>query len=671
MMAALLSRLIPLVVFAAVAYVVAPASGGDKRLVVPEHLELDGLLGVELLRAGTDRLLTNPARYYDTDILYPDVRQHRTTEPFVGFVLLGLPFTTVLGLDDVNAFEALRWLLLWSALVFAWQLLLRLGADPWLAITGALVCVLQPAIMGGFERLQVLSIPLIVGVLYYALTLWAAERPSMHDQIGLCLITTMYVMCGAYNVVITLAALVLLLPLTGRVVWALWGAGRLWAFAWPIGVAGLVNLAMLWPWLTDRWDISAYMGAPFLAIKHWNAMRPPSWAVPLAPVFQGVVLILLASFVVWQVRVRLDPPGQSLSRISRWTLAALGLFVCIFSFGPSYASNNNPLATDLMRWVSSVIPPLTAAREFDRFWTFGMTLLSVAGVATLGVVMHSRGRLAQRGVALVVGLVALAPLVSRPLALTRPVEAAPWFVTLASHAPGRGAIYVHPLMQWNTPSCVLMIDAARQLGRPLVNGCLGIIPPWFTVATDVLHRFPDPEAVWLLRRWQVDAVVDLNPARPVEPSHDFRVSSTHTDGRLFEILQSGPLPAHPSIGTEALNGLARVEATWAPASSGGIIVTPPEDVLIWAVEVTFSLDQLIVDPIPTELVITADMDRGARLNRGSAGHWLQSLAADALLARTAPVAVVALEQPHRGALRVTGGGRLPAGRVVLIGERLR
>lgn len=605
-MAALRRHLIPLLLFAAAAYAVAPASGEDQRLVMPEHLELGGLLGVEFLRAGTDQLLSNPTRYYDTDVLYPDVRQMRTTEPFIGFVILGLPFTTVLGLDDVRAFEALRWLLLWTGLVFAWRLLTLLEAGTWLSVAGALLIVLQPAVTGGFERVQVLSLPLIVGVLYFAITLWTAERPSLRDQWGVCATTMMYVMCGAYNVVITLAALLLLLPLAIRVVWALRGAQRLWAFVWPLAVAGVVNLLALWPWLTDRWDMSPFMGAPFLAIKHWNAMRPPSWTLPLAPVFQGLVLILLAVFVWWQVRARLDPPGQSFSRVARWTLAWLGLFVCVFSFGPSFESNSNPLATDFMRWVSAVIPQLTAAREFDRFWTYGMTLLMVAGVGTLGAVMHARGRMAQRVVAVAVSVVALAPLVSRPLALTRPVEAAPWFVTLASQAPGSGGIYVHPLMQWNTPSCVLMIDAARQVERPFVNGCLGIAPPWFTIATDVLHRFPDPEALWLLRKWQVDAVVDLNAARPIDVTDAFRVSSTHTDGRLFEILQPGPLSPHPSLGTEALHRLARIEVPWTHGPSGGVVVAAPEDVLVWAVEVRLSLDHLVVHPVPTELVITAD-----------------------------------------------------------------
>lgn len=170
---------------------------------------------------------------------------------------------------------------------------------------------------------------------------------------------------------------------------------------------------------------------------------------------------------------------------------------------------------------------------------------------------------------------------------------------------------------------------------------------------------------------QVDAVVDLNAARPVDVTDAFRVSSTHTDGRLFEILQPGPLSPHPSLGTGALNGLARIEVPWTHGPSGDIVVAASDDVLVWAVEVRFSLEHLVVHPIPTELVITADADQAPRLNRGSAGHWMQSLAADALLPRTAPVAVVALEQPHRGAVRVSGGGRLPVDRIVLLGEQLR
>jgi hypothetical protein len=92
---------------------------------------------------------------------------------------------------------------------------------------------------------------------------------------------------------------------------------------------------------------------------------------------------------------------------------------------------------------------------------------------------------------------------------------------------------------------------------------------------------------------------------------------------------------------------------------------------VWAVEVQFSTEGLVVHPMPAEVVVTADAEGAPRLNRAGAGHWMQSLAAEALIARSAPVAVIPLDTPHRGPLRLVAAGRLSIAGVVALGESSR
>ena len=91
----------------------------------------------------------------------------------------------------------------------------------------------------------------------------------------------------------------------------------------------------------------------------------------------------------------------------------------------------------------------------------------------------------------------------RELVASANLEAPRDLFELASHSRSAGALYVHPDLTWNTETGVWMIALAKVLGRPTVNGYLGVAPAWFGDASRVLHRFPDAEAVWLLRKWKV------------------------------------------------------------------------------------------------------------------------------------------------------------------------
>ena len=76
-----------------------------------------------LIGSGMEKLLTEPLSYYDTAILYPDRHQLRGTEPFLGFVLLGLPLKTLLRLSDSDVFEVLRWAIVFTCLTYGYLLL--------------------------------------------------------------------------------------------------------------------------------------------------------------------------------------------------------------------------------------------------------------------------------------------------------------------------------------------------------------------------------------------------------------------------------------------------------------------------------------------------------------------------------------------------------------------
>jgi len=727
--------LLPIAGFAILAFLIVPFSLGDKQIAVVNGRDLDATQGCLLTAVGIDRLLAAPGSFYDTAILYPDRNQLRSTEPFLGYALLGLPLRVLFRLNDVDLFEVLRWAIVFASLVYGYLLFRVAGVGRPLAAAGAAMCLSVPALVIEIERLQVLCVPLLFPVLYHALAIWkspqmpAAARRS--HAAALWFFTALYPLCGAINATIATLAAILTLPLVLAMLVDLRRRKRLAAVLIPIAAAVIVDAAVLAPWLLDRSDLSPYVTGEFLAIKHWNPTNLPlrlrhvapflavrvGWSLIAAAVvlvaataqrsraqrgngpspggdprpseqhllmllvpalallgaaafgvsrqsvpWLGVLLDLLcAATVVLNWRNQLRPPPveeEAFAGYLATVAAGVAVLLCFVSFGPVYASNRHPLATNLTRVFFFVLPALESIREYDRIWAFGMMFLSIYLTLRLGIALRGKGPLVRNAAAVVVAAPLLVALHERPLAASAPVEAPKALVAAAFHSHSRGPIYVHPDMKWNSRSGVLMVAIARNLGRPVVNGCLGICPPWFIYAASVLQRFPDPEALWLLRRWKVQTVVGVT-GDVVGGGVEAVVKAYENNEGLvvWEIGEPAAEVVHPSAPAPPGPGeqQARIEAEWSrsgeSADSGTVDVKVPPGFLVRAVEVQFA--DSVVRSIPDEVDVFAfDGDQRVRMNREHAGEWIESLAADAFVHRRRLRAVVALSGPLRDRFQI-------------------
>jgi hypothetical protein len=741
-----LEVLLVLVGFSLLAYLIVPVSFGDKRVYVPEGRDLDAIQACLLTASGMDKLVSDPLSFYDTAVLYPDRNQLRSTEPFLGYAVLGLPLRVFFRLGDVSVFEVLRWAIVLTSLVYAYLLFRAAGIGVALSLSGAVVCLSPPGFLDQIERLQVICIPLILPVLYHGLMVWKSGR-LLHSA-GLCFFVALYPLCGAINAAITVMAVLFVLPLVLNLLADLRRRKRLAILLVPIVLAAALDGLVLAPWLLDRSDLQAYVTDGFLLIKHWNptnvALRIRQipqflgWRVgwTLTAAFTLLSIFVLRQWVETKASGRVDDRGAAQGPekqlcvllvtafvlvvaaahgFNRHTVAWLGIlfdivsvgallmywrgqialpatpdegsvrqnivmlsgglavFLCLMSFGPVYASNTHPLATWLMRVLLAVMPPLKSIREYDRIWAFGMLFLSVYATVRLAMALRTSSTAMRTAAAAVTIAVMMASLHSRQLVASAEIEAPRDFVALALKSPGRGAIYVHPVMKWNTRSGVLMIAIARKIGRPIVNGSLGICPPWFIYATNVLHRFPDPEALWLLRRWKVQTVVGVTGDVVGSQSEDVTKVYEGQGQAIWEIRPSERDEPHPSAAANpAVHGLARIEHAWSRSDrtdSGRVSVDLPKGFAAQIVEVRFG--QSIVQPMPDEIVIYAsEGSERVRLNRAHAGEWIESLTADALLRRESPVAAIELKRPVRRELQIEfrNSDRPPIERIVLIGE---
>ncbi len=96
-----------LLAFGALAYLIVPPSPGGGKTVSVVRSDMDALQQCLVIGDGMDKIAGKALSYYDTAILYPDRTQLRSTEPFLGYVLLGLPLR-VAGFSDVHVFELER-----------------------------------------------------------------------------------------------------------------------------------------------------------------------------------------------------------------------------------------------------------------------------------------------------------------------------------------------------------------------------------------------------------------------------------------------------------------------------------------------------------------------------------------------------------------------------------
>jgi len=701
--------------FVGLASLIAPVSLGDTRAAIPPGRDLDGVEAALLVGDGIDKLLSHPSAYYDAAILYPDRHQLRTTEPFLGFALIGAPLRLAPRLSDVDIFKIVRWLLVFVSLTYAYLFFRALGVSAALSSAGAALCWSLPPLFDGIERLQVLSIPSFFAVAYHAHALWTPRPRRVAHQIALFIAATLYPLCGMINATICVLALILVLPSLVRAVMAA-DQGRLPSIGVPLVAAVVVDAFLLAPWLLDRSDLGAYMSRAFLQIKHWSpttlpgtlgdypdffatyigaglvaaaailatlAVRRRSFGpkTQLWPLLASAALVVAAVmahasgglifslqllfhamcwatlFAFWGHQLDWPAASSDLDVLRRLAMVAAGAgaFLCLFSFGPVYSSNDNPLANHVLRALLVVWPPLEAIREFDRLWTFGLLGLATSAIVHLAAALRARGTAAHATVAVLIIGATVWPVATRPLVASVPIEPRHDIVEAVARSRGTGGIYVHPLTEWNTLPAALMMPTAKAIGRPIVDGYLGIEPPWYEYAATVLRKFPDPESMWLLSAWKVDTVVTIDGDVTVR---DLQLEPT-------------PHPSRPSIADLP----DRSEAEWRPEDSAGhpvLAITIPRPFQAAAIEVHFPIS--VVDRIPPAIgVYMADRDRWRRINDDASGTWLESLAADALIRRSPPTATIRLTAPVTGRLQLDFG---PAGppavdRIALLGRRDR
>ena len=222
-----------------------------------------------------------------------------------------------------------------------------------------------------------------------------------------------------------------------------------------------------------------------------------------------------------------------------------------------------------------------------------------------------------------------------------------------------------------------MIPSAKVLGRPIVNGSLGIAPPWFYYAGNVLHKFPDPEALWLMQKWKVDTVVSLvGNVKGATPPFANKVFENES-GVVYDIAAAPEGTPHPSgqrcppsEGHVPVAGaLSRAERIGEGAS---LNVTVPSGFVATSVEVSFG--QPAVELVPESVdVYTRRGGSRVRLNQDHSGEWLASLAADAYVRHSSAVATIQLNEPQRGEfeLEFRKSQKPPVERITLCGEWTR
>jgi len=382
--------------------------------------------------------------------------------------------------------------------------------------------------------------------------------------------------------------------------------------------------------------------------------------------------------VVMNWRVQLDAPRVNEEAFAGYIAAAtagVAVLLSVVSFGPAYPTNLHPLATNLTRAFFFVLPPLESIREYDRIWTFGMLFLSIYVTVRIWMALQESSPLVRIAAAVVMAAPLLAALYGRQIVASAPVEAPKEFVAAALHSQSRGPMYVHPVMKWNSRSGVLMVAIARELGRPIVNGCLGICPPWFIYATSVLHRFPDPEALWLLRRWNVQTVVGVTG--DVAGGGVDGVAKVYENNQGLVVWEIGR-PVHDVLHPSMRANLpgdqqSRIDAEWSRTGESGesamMDVGVAPGFLTSAVEIQFAPS--VLRSIPDEISISVvDGNRRIRVNRDHAGEWIESLAADALVRRESPQATIALNAPVRDRFQIEcrNSATPPIERIRLIGS---
>ena len=224
------------------------------------------------------------------------------------------------------------------------------------------------------------------------------------------------------------------------------------------------------------------------------------------------------------------------------------------------------------------------------------------------------------------------------------------FVASMAQSPGRGAIYVHPYMQWNSPSGVMMIAIAQGIETPdrqrlsghhpavvrLRDRCPAPLPgSRGAVAAAEMEGRNRGQRLW----WRATRAADVTvppgvlAIEKIPPATDLSHPSE---------------PRPETAGSDRTNRRA-LDAT-RPGGHQRFAVKTPAGFSVAQVEVHFQATPVARVPASID-VYGIDAAPRIRLNEGQSGQWLESLAADALVRRELPVATIRLAHPTTGASR--------------------
>ena len=267
---------------AAALLVLAPPLDTDNPMTTRPFGSSDPFQSSVLLRFNVDALLHDPLSYYSPPFLYPDPNPMRGTEPLISESLLAVPLRIVLGDRPALVFTALRILTLVLLALLTTLLLRELGVRPSLALTGGLLSVLISTTVIFTDRVQNISFQWVILALFFATKVWKGGR--WWHLVGFCCSCFLAVCASLYTTAMLLAAAPFLIPLLfsqrGRGTWI-----RCAKLALAGMAASLAFLAVLWPWLADRWDLDPFLAPVASATKMGMSTRlisaalsPPEFA---------------------------------------------------------------------------------------------------------------------------------------------------------------------------------------------------------------------------------------------------------------------------------------------------------------------------------------------------------------------------------------------------------
>jgi hypothetical protein len=368
------------------ALTVSPLTANPERVIFSRaDRNTDTLFQAVDVSNGVDKLLSDPFNYYTRQYLYPDHNQLRLTDTFLSEALLAAPLR-ILFSDKWLLIASLARIFTVILTALATMLMLReFGVGRWAAITGGLLAVLVSNYGIHIDRIQTLSLQWPALAVFFAVRLCKGKN-GLINSVGLAASLFLLVHSSIYTAVMLVSLVPFFIPVFvtgGRGVPGYWR--KVAALTLVTATAALLVATAMWPWLTDRWDLGAYLEKEFREVRRFNTScigplikSPPEFintAMPLMPAvrydgyYPGHALILaVLGVVLFGIASRADrqkadirpPPTQprgkgiiALYRCSGFLTAVAGSLTAIilgswaFGFRPLQI---NGLLVDVLIW---------------------------------------------------------------------------------------------------------------------------------------------------------------------------------------------------------------------------------------------------------------------------------------------------------------------------------